>query len=139
MLKRQKEPISFSGGIEAKLIQPWHVELFKSIRMKELFCAYDTPDDLDPLMHAGKLLNEAGISIRNRKARCYVLIGHPRDTFDSAEKRIHQTIDAGFFPFAMLWKNERGEENKDWRRFQRQWSNNVIAAVNVSKYLKPLP
>jgi hypothetical protein len=135
MLKKQTYPISFTGGIEAKILKQWHVDLLSQIRLKELFCAYDTPDDYEPLVEAGKLLKQANITYENRKARAYVLIGYPNDTFDKALKRIHQTIDAGFFPFAMLWRNNKGEYKKEWKKFQRQWANVIITAVNCKKYL----
>jgi hypothetical protein len=134
MLKTQKD-ISFSGGIEAKLLKPWHIDLFLSIKLKDIFCAYDTPDDLVPLIEAGRMFREANITYENRKARCYVLIGYPKDTFLKATLRIEQTLKAGFFPFAMLWKNEKGEENHEWRQFQRQWANPIITAVNSKKIL----
>lgn len=133
MLKTQKHPTIFSGGIEAKLLKQWHVDLLTKIRLKELFCAYDTPDDLEPLIYAGKLLNSANITMQNRKARCYVLIGFPKDTIPDAEKRIHDAIRAGFFPFAMLWRDKNGEYKKDWKQFQRQWSNNIIIASNIKR------
>jgi hypothetical protein len=136
MLKTQKNPIEFTGGIEAKLLKPWHVELLSQIRLKQLFCAYDTPDDYEPLIEAGKLLRQANITMENRKARCYVLIGYPNDTISKAEKRIQETVKAGYFPFAMLWRNEKGEYLKDWKQFQRQWANPIITAVNVNKYIQ---
>jgi hypothetical protein len=138
MLKLQKHPISFTGGIEAKLLRPWHIDLFTQIRLKELFCAYDTPDDYEPLIEAGKTLKEAGITYENRKARCYILIGYPNDTFDKALLRIRQTLDAGFFPFAMLWRNEKGEFKKEWKRFQREWANPIITAVNCKKMINKI-
>lgn len=133
MLKMQKQPIEFTGGFEAKLLTSWHVELLAQIKLKQLFCAYDTPDDYEPLVNAGKLLKQANITMENRKARCYVLIGWPADTIEKAEKRIHDTIKAGFFPFAMLWRNENGEYAKDWKQFQRQWANPIITASNISR------
>jgi len=135
MLKLQKNPISFTGGIEAKLLKPWHVDLLSQIRLKELFCAYDTPDDYEPLVEAGKLFKQANITYENRKARCYVLIGYPKDTFGEAMLRIKQSLDAGFFPFAMLWRNEKGEFDKKWKRFQREWANPIITAVNSKKLI----
>ena len=134
MLRNQNHPAIFSGGIEAKLLRPWHIDLFTSIRLKELFCAYDTPDDLEPLIEAGKMFKEANITFENRKARCYVLIGYPNDTFDKALTRIKQTLDAGFMPFAMLYRNEKGEFKREWRRFQREWANPIITAVNSKKH-----
>jgi hypothetical protein len=135
MLRNQKNPISFTGGLEAKLLQDWHIDLLTSIRLKELFCAYDTPDDLEPLIDAGKRLKKANITLENRKARCYVLIGYPGDTVQKAENRLWQTVDAGFFPFAMLWRNEKGEYKKDWKKFQRMWANPIITASKLKSVL----
>ena len=132
MLKQQKYPAIFSGGIEARLLKPWQVDLFASIRLKELFCAYDTPDDYEPLIEAGRMLKQANITLENRKARAYVLIGYPNDIFGDALNRIKQTIEAGFFPFAMLWRNDKGEFNREWKQFQRQWANPVIIASNIN-------
>lgn len=130
MLGKQKKPAVFSGGIEAKLLKPWHIELFSTIRLKALFCAYDTPDDIEPLIEAGKLFKEVNITYENRKAVCYVLIGYRGDTFGKAEKRIKQVFRAGFFPFAMLYRNNKGDYTRDWKQFQRQWANPTITAVN---------
>jgi hypothetical protein len=135
MLKRQKQPIEFTGGLEAKLLKLWHVDLLTTIRLKQLFCAYDTPDDLEPLIEAGKMLKKANITYENRKARCYVLLGYQGDTFEKALLRIKQTLQAGFFPFAMLWRNEKGEYKKEWKQFQREWANPTITAVNSKKIL----
>lgn len=135
MLYKQKESIVFSGGIEARLLRPWHIDLFTSIRLKELFCAYDLPEDYEPLVEAGKLFKQANITYKNRKARCYVLIGYPKDTFEDALKRLHQTFYAGFMPFAMLWRNEKGECDLKWKRFQREWANPVITTYNCKKLI----
>ena len=136
MLKQQKEPIQFTGGIEAKLLNNWHIDLLKQIKLNQLFCAYDTPDDLEPLINAGKLLKDANITYENRKARCYVLIGYKNDTFEKATKRIQQTVKAGFFPFAMLYKDENGQPlNNTWKYFQRQYASPIITAVNCKKFI----
>lgn len=133
MLRNQKHPAIFSGGIEAKLLKQWHVDLFASIRLKELFCAYDTPDDYEPLVEAGKLFKQANLTLENRKTRAYVLIGYPNDTLSGALTRIKQTIDAGFFPFAMLWRSENGGFDRKWKQFQRQWANPIIIGSTFKK------
>lgn len=132
MLKNQKHPIEFTGGIEAKIVKDWHIDLFTSINLKQLFCAYDTPDDYDPLVAVGKRFKEANITLENRKARCYVLIGYPNDTIEKAQKRIIQTINAGFFPFAMRYRNDNGYIFKEraWNLFTREWTNPIIIAAN---------
>lgn len=133
MLGKQRKPAVFSGGIEAKLLKSWHLDLFASIRVGQLFCAYDTPDDLDPLIRAGQMFNEINITFKNRKAMCYVLIGMPGDTFEKAQKRILQTVDAGFMPFAMLWRDEAGRKDAEWGRFQRQWSRPASIVTSCKK------
>jgi hypothetical protein len=136
MLARQQHRPIFKGGIEAKLLKPWHVELLHQANTERLYCAYDTPDDYEPLLEAGKLLTEAGITVANRKACAYVLIGYPKDTIEKAEKRLTDTIKAGFFPFAMLWKDKHGHEDKNWRRFQREWCRPAIVGSKIRHMLK---
>lgn len=125
MLKRQPHPVEFTGGLEAKIIQPWHIDLLLSIRLKQMFFAYDTEDDLEPLFEASHLLTESGLN-RNRKARCYVLIGYRGDTFEKATMRLKQTLFMGYTPMAMLWKPESGKSNYEWRKFQRLWARPAI-------------
>jgi hypothetical protein len=73
-----------------------------------MFFAYDTPDDRDPLFEAGKLLLENGFTRQSQSLRAYVLIGYPGDSFDKAEKRLNETMIAGFLPFAMLYRDQTG-------------------------------
>ena len=94
MLKRQKHRAEFTGGIEAKLLKSWHVKLFKQVKPKQIFFAYDTPNDLPPLEQASKLFKKAGFGNRNI-LRCYVLIGYPGDTFERATKRLETVKNLG--------------------------------------------
>ncbi|MDR1596320.1 MAG: hypothetical protein LBR99_01315 [Treponema sp.] len=122
MLARQKERPVFSGGLEAKKLQPWHAEELLKLKPKQMFFAYDTPDDRDPLFEAGKLLLENGFSRQSHNLRAYVLIGYPGDTFEKAEKRLTETMQAGFLPFAMLYRDQSGNRDPDWIRFSWPWS-----------------
>jgi hypothetical protein len=96
-----------------------------------MYFAYDTPDDYEPLVDAGRLLRDGGISKASHSARCYVLLGYPGDTFTGAEKRLREAWAAGFFPFAMLYRNTQGETNREWSRFQRQWVRPQIIAQQL--------
>lgn len=133
MLKRQKEKIEFTGGLEAAKLQPWHVQLLQSIRLKQMFFAYDTSDDYEPLVNAGKMLQEAGFTFSSHKLRAYVLIGYPKDTFQAAERRLVETIKAGFFPMAMLWRNQEGKVDSKWQKFQRLWARPAIISERLKQ------
>jgi len=121
MLKRQTQKAIFSGGLEAKLLKSWHVDLLREIKPKRMYFAYDAPDDYEPLLQAGRLLRGGGITKASHSARCYVLVGYPGDTMEQAEKRLSDSWAAGFFPYAMLYHDEKGETAADWRVFQRAW------------------
>ncbi len=133
MLKRQPQKAEFTGGLEAKLLKPWHVELLKELKPLRLFFAYDTPDDLEPLIEAGKLLDNGPLRRGSHEQRCYVLVGHPKDTFDAAEQRLGETWRAGFFPMAMLWRDDHGRYNLEWRRFQRVWNRAAIVCTKLKE------
>jgi hypothetical protein len=128
MLVRQKELIEFTGGLEAARLKPWHAAEMKKLRIKQAFFAYDTPDDLEPLRTAGKLLHDAGFKSHpaSHSLRCFVLCGFKGDRTDKAEKRMKETMSAGFTPMAMLWKDETGKRDPVWGEFQREWARPQI-------------
>lgn len=130
MLKRQRygRPM-LTGGLEAHRLKDWHVDKLRDLKPKELFFAYDTPDDYEPLMEAGKKFLRAGFTTAAHSLRAYVLIGYPKDTFEKAEKRLMDTIRAGFLPMAMLYRDKGGQRDLDWSRFQRFWAR--PATVNL--------
>lgn len=125
MLGRQKERSVFTGGLEAKIIKPWHIDLLAGKHIDRMYFAYDTADDLEPLTVTGKWMDEAGIS--RHKRYCYVLIGYPKDTVEQAESRLREAYAYGFFPFAMLYRNDSGVVDEAWRPFQRMWARPAIA------------
>ncbi|MFZ3132715.1 MAG: hypothetical protein WA125_16840 [Desulfosporosinus sp.] len=136
MLKRQKERPEFTGGLEAKILKPWHAEKLYEAKTKRMYFAYDTPDDYEPLVYAGRLLKDVGFKVSSHTACCYVLIGYKGDTFDKAEKRLNDTIRAGFMPYAMLYKDKNGNTDETWAGYQREWLRPMIVASKMSKVLK---
>lgn len=107
-------------------LRQWHVDALRELHPKQLFFAYDTSDDLEPLQQAGKMLLASGFSRSSHCLRCYVLCGFRGDTFDAAGKRMQQALDSGFMPMAMLYRDERGIREKEWMRFQRAWERPAI-------------
>jgi hypothetical protein len=129
MLARQKQRPIFSGGLEARKIQKWHIEELLKLRPKQMFFAYDTANDREPLFEVGKMLLDNGFNRKNQSLRCYVLIGFPGDTFDKAEQRLNETMQAGFLPFAMLYRDQTGQREKEWMRFTRSWCRPAIKSA----------
>jgi hypothetical protein len=122
MLKRQQQRAEFTGGLEAKLLKPWHVELLAELNPKRLYFAYDTADDWEPLAEAARLLHGTRLIEPSHAASCYCLIGWPKDTMDAAEQRLRQVLELGITPMAMLWRDKDGRTDPEWRRFQRRWA-----------------
>ena len=123
--KKYKKPIEFTGGLEAARLKTWHVQALRELKPKQLFFAYDTPDDLEPLRMAGKMLIEGGFTTASHALRCYVLCGWG-ETFAEAEKRMFEAMDAGFMPMAMLYRDNEGNRDPEWMRWQRLWARPKI-------------
>ena len=122
MLELQKQlgsQIRFTGGLEAAMLEDWHVELLTLLKPYLFYFAYDTADDWDPLRRAAKMVTEAGFN--SRQAMCYCLIGYPKDTMDKAEKRLKSVYDLGLLPMAMLYRDYSGKVSCDWAKFQTKW------------------
>lgn len=124
MLSKQKESAEFTGGLEAARLQDWHVDELVKIRPKYFLFAYDTPDDLEPLQRASRMLIDGGLLKKtNMVCRCYVFVGYPKDTYGKAESRIEETMSLGFVPYVMLYRDEKTGEPKagPWRAFARRY------------------
>ena len=133
MLKIQKfGRIMFTGGLEAARLRPWHVEAIAALHPKQVFMAYDTPDDYEPLARAARLFQEAGIRPQSHTLRAYVLVGWPDDTMDKAEARLQSVLALGVMPMAMLWRDDAGRRDPAWIKFVWPWSRAPIAAAKVA-------
>jgi hypothetical protein len=136
MLARQKvkgHRIEFTGGMEAARLADWHVDELRRLRPKQIFFAYDTPDDLPPLRRAGEMLLAAGFTTTSHALRAYVLCGYKGDTFDMAERRMKETVAAGFMPMAMLYRDKKGDQNLDWMKWRRRWVRPAITSQVILK------
>jgi len=128
MLRRQKHPPEFTGGLEAARLTAALAEGLRSVRPKQLFFAYDTPDDWEPLVRAVETCRAAGFKTHphSHAIRSYVLCGWPKDSMEAAEERMRQVVKIGVMPMAMLWRDQRGMVDAAWRAFQRRWARPMI-------------
>jgi len=148
MLERQANTVEFTGGLEAARLKDWHIDWLVRIKDRkvktdpsskrvgahvpmQIFFAYDTPDDYEPLVSAAQRLISAGFKPESHMLRCYLLVGFPKDTFDSAELRMKQVIDLGVYPNAMLWRGRTGLPDPKWISFQSKWGRAIRVFQNI--------
>lgn len=84
MLAEQPKPASFKGGLEARRLQAWHVDLLHSIKAEDIWLACDTEAALTHLERAGDLLADFKIG----QKRCFVMIGFDGESLADAERRL---------------------------------------------------
>jgi len=124
MCRRQDEPINFGGGFEAALVDEWVAEQLRTIRIRFLWLACDTPGAMRPLRRALERLN----FLRRDQLRCFVLIGR-NETITEARQRLVDVWNAGALPFAQLFQppeDERRIYSPEWRALLHQWSRPAI-------------
>lgn len=119
MLCSQAEPVRLSGGLDAEIFHPWHVDLLKSIRLKFAWFACDYPGALPNLERIADLMSD----FTREKKRCYVLLGFNGESLSQAEKRLEAVYTLGFLPFAMLYRRPSApkEWDAEWKKLQKKW------------------
>jgi len=126
MLEKQDQRPAFTGGLEASLLEDWHIDLLLKSKPTRLYFAYDTPDDLEPLIIASRRMFAAGFTVPSHTVFCYVLIGYPGDTPAAAKKRLLQVLTLGVTPMAMYWRGEKYKPKPSvWSKLQKQWARPV--------------
>lgn len=128
MLKTQKY-IEFKGGLEAARITPQIAEDLRSLKIKSLWLACDTPGAVKPLEKAVRILNSAGFT--RSHLYCYGLIGKNRQ---EEEIRLNKVWEIGCMPFAQLYQSpDNNIYSKDWKKFQREWSRPAIIRTRMKQ------
>jgi hypothetical protein len=130
MLSKQNKRPRFTGGIDTKLLKTWHLQKMRDLGAKPIYYAYDTEDDYESLIEASKKIKEVYGSVDRRIHNVYVLIGYDWDKIEKAEVRLKRVVELGMSPFAMLYRDEKGKINKQWRKFQRMWIRPYIIFAN---------
>jgi hypothetical protein len=119
MLKRQSESIKFSGGLDARLLEQWHVDLLKAVKLEFAWFSCDYPGSEKYLERVADLMSD----FHQRKKRCYVLIGFNGETPKEAEARLLYILRLGFDPFAMYYRGDgKTDKPRDWALLQRRWT-----------------
>ena len=130
MLSRQPKRAVFQGGLEAARMEPWIAAGLALLRPQSIYFAYDSPSDKDALASAIATMKDTGFHW-GHSLSAYVLIGYPKDTPDAAEDRLRFVLSLGVLPFAMLYRDEAGQVDQKWRRFQREWCRPTIVGAKM--------
>ncbi len=124
MLKGQRA-IRFLGGLDVRLLNDWHIEELRDLRIKELWLALDSGVWKVIFKEAIQKLKNAGF--RRNQIRCYVLAGF-NEPIQEAEGRLRFIYECGALPFVQLYqpplssKRMAGKKSREDNLFIRKWS-----------------
>lgn len=130
---RTQHSVTFSGGLDSRLLTDSIADDLRSLRIKQLFFACDTKEAIKPLKRAKRKLN--GLS-RNQ-LRCYVLLAFNEETISEAQERLETVWNLGFMPFAQLYQpsDKYITYDKDWRVLARMWSRPALTKAIMRAYV----
>jgi len=132
MLSQQKDRASFSGGLDARLLKPWHVDLLKQARIDQMFFACDSWKGLLDLLRISSMLKD----FPRYKKRCYVLVGFMDESPLDAELRCLLVWALGFLPFAMRYKSgsEKAKFDPAWSKFLKTWCRPAATKAHMKAF-----
>jgi hypothetical protein len=134
MLSRQPERAVFQGGIEAARMEPWIANSLALLKPRSIYFAYDLPADKEALASAILMMRKVDYDWGHALS-AYVLIGYPHDTCSAAEERLCFVLALGVLPFAMLYRDDVGKVDQEWRKFQREWCRPKIVGSKLRDIL----
>ena len=127
MLRKQKNRVTFSGGIQASLVEDWFVNELRTIKLDSIFLAADTDGALKPLE---KALNKLAYFDR-RKLQVYCMIAKD-ETIDQARTQLEAIWALGGMPFAQLYQPAEKyiDYSPEWKALVREWSRPAAMFAN---------
>lgn len=128
MLRTQKQ-IRFLGGLDKRLLKDWHIEEFRSLKIKELWLSFDSWDNKKEFIRVVEKLKNSGF--RRNQIRCYVLAGF-NEPIKASEDRLKIVYECGALPYIQVYqpvsekKRFAGETSREVNLFVRRWSRPAI-------------
>jgi len=122
MLKTQ-HLVSFTGGLDARLITDAVVDDLRNLSVYQLFLACDSKGAIKALRQA-----VAKLAMRRDQMRCYVLLCFENESLSDAEARLEDVWSAGCLPFPQLYQppDHWITYEKPWRDLARRWARPAI-------------
>jgi hypothetical protein len=129
MLRHERYPARFAGGLDPELVDDWVAEELRSLRIDEVFLSADSYAGLQGLKKAAEKLSF--LSDKSKRLRCYVLCAYGSDTPAKAEGRLWQVVKAGCTPFAQLYQppDKFVEYSQEWQDLARKFMRPAIVAA----------
>ena len=122
MLQSQRA-IQFKGGLDVRLLKDWHIEELRSLKIKELWLAFDEAERYLHFASVMHKLKRAGF--RRNQLRCYVLAGFNEPILE-AEDRLLLAWQLGALPFVQVYRGPNEMVKRELatieRKFVRKWS-----------------
>jgi hypothetical protein len=135
MLAKQPHRPCFKGGLEARRITEEIAKQLREIKTDRIYIAYDRPDWLEFVYQAGDILQRAGFT-REHHLLCYVLAGFHGDSIPQATERCRRVYEAGFVPFAMVYRSEAGDvPSREWL----EWQKDYVRPARTKAVLRSYP
>ncbi len=122
-----KATVTFSQGLDIRMLTDQDIEDINRINIKELHFAWDDPkDDLE-----GKYRKWANGFKRNTHLGIVYCLTNFNSTMEENLYRIYTLRDLGFDPYVMVY--DKPHASKEIRRLQR-WCNNKIIFKSCKKF-----
>jgi len=131
MLHQQGRPVTFAGGLDARLLKDWMAEEIRGLKVGQVFLAADSEEALPDLRRALGLL----AFLPRYKKRCYVLWGFAHEPLSKGEERCRAVWEMGAMPFAQLYQPVGGQIlwPRDSRAQVRRWQRPAITKMVASE------
>jgi hypothetical protein len=125
---RGERAVEFKGGLDSRFLDDWHIENIKTMKVHEIWLAYDWIENKDHALRAIEKFRTAGFT--RRKVRCYVMVGYEESRL-AAERRLRDTWAAGALPFAQVYDGLCDPDIDSWRTFARLWQRPAIIKARM--------
>lgn len=132
MLEKQSR-VTFSGGIDVRIMTQEKADLFKKLKIETIFMAYDHEDQYEYLVKACEML----LPLKPARKSAYVLVGFKGDTPEAAEERLRKAFNAGCYPYMMFYKDDYGYSkaaiDPNYDALKGHWNNRAATHMHMKK------
>jgi len=131
-LKLLNQPISFTQGIDLRILTKEQCQALSTLQIKQIYCAWDNYKDKDIILLKLKMLCQY---VKPYKITCYVLVGFEnKEITDQDLERVMTLKELGVNPFAMGYVDFNNPKHKKTRSVKDfcRWVNMKATFKSVS-------